>query len=270
MEEYRDIPNYEGLYQISNLGNVKSLPKGDGNGGRERLLKQEALNRNHTNYRRVTLCKEGITKRFQVHRLVADAFIENPTNKPQVNHIDNNGENNCVDNLEWVTGSENMIHSLTQGRLDNAISAKVAASIEAQKKLTEKRHAALIGQRFHNLTLTSIWLNKAMEYTYYTTAVCELCGNSCAKALTEVVNGRKSAHQCNDCNQQIRTKELRANKLAKLKGTVKHNHTIVNAWWDSEKELYRITVQCNLCNSFKDLTLAHFVDKRYKISCCIN
>lgn len=268
MEEYKDIPNYTGLYQVSNLGNVKSLPKGDGNGNKERLLKQEIIVRNHTNYRRVTLCKDGITKRFQVHRLVAQAFIDNPLNKPQVNHLDNNGENNCSTNLEWATGSENMLHAQKQGRLDKAVAAGVEASIKAQKKLTDERHSLLIGKRFNNLTLNSIWLNPDMEYTYYTTATCELCGNSCSKVLTEVINGRKSAHQCNDCNQQLRTKQLRVKKLTELKGSTKHNHLVTDAWWDAEKELYRVTIQCNSCSSSKDITLGHFNDKRYQSSCC--
>ena len=117
MEEvYRDIIGYEGKYQVSNLGNVKSLPKGDGNGNKERLLKQEINKRKHTNYRRVSLSSNGNVKRFLVHRLVGEAFIANPDNKPQINHIDNNGENNNSNNLEWVTGSENMIHAEKQGR----------------------------------------------------------------------------------------------------------------------------------------------------------
>jgi hypothetical protein len=266
MEEYRDIPNYLGLYQISNLGNVKSLPKRIG--GKERLLKQEIVRRDHTNYRRVTLSKDGITQRFQVHRLVAQAFIDNPLNKPQVNHLDNNGENNCSTNLEWATGSENMIHAQKQGRLDKAVAAGVVASVAAQQKLTAERHANLIGQRFHNLTLSHIWLNPDMEYTYYATAVCELCGHSCSKSLTEIVNGRKSAQQCNDCTQQLRTKQLRASKIAKLIGAVKHNHRITDACWNDERGVYMITVECNLCTVSKNITLSHFNDKRYKLTCC--
>ena len=120
VEIYKDIPGYEGLYQVSNLGNVKSLPKGDGNGNREKLLLQEVVKRNHTNYNRVILFREGETELFQVHRLVAEAFIPNPDNKPHVDHIDNNGKNNAADNLEWCTLSENMAHSSLQGREDLA------------------------------------------------------------------------------------------------------------------------------------------------------
>lgn len=117
MEIFKSIEGYEGSYEVSNFGNVKSLPKSDGNGNRERLLKQETNERNNTNYKRVSLSKNGKVKRFQVHRLVASAFIENLDNKPFINHIDNNGENNNSLNLEWVTHSENMIHAQKQGRL---------------------------------------------------------------------------------------------------------------------------------------------------------
>ena len=116
-EIFKDIDGYEGLYQISNFGNVKSLPKRDGNGNRERILKQEIMKRDHTNYRRVAFSSNGIVKRFQVHRLVGLAFISNPENKAQINHIDNNGENNNASNLEWATSFENMRHSYNQGRL---------------------------------------------------------------------------------------------------------------------------------------------------------
>lgn len=120
MEEvFVQVKEYEGLYEVSNLGNIRSLPKADGRAGR--ILKQELLSsHSHTNYRRVTLSKNGKTERFAVHRLVAKSFIDNPECKPHVNHIDNNGENNTVWNLEWCTQTENMEHSSKQGRQDSA------------------------------------------------------------------------------------------------------------------------------------------------------
>lgn len=137
-EIFKDIIGYEKLYKISNLGNVLSLSKNDGNGYRDRLLKQEVCKKDHTNYRRVTLSKNGKIKRFQIHRLVALHFINNKNNKPFVNHKDSNGENNNVDNLEWCTQSENMKHSQKEKRSysyeEMARKAKLCAKSKIEKR----------------------------------------------------------------------------------------------------------------------------------------
>ena len=116
-EVWKDIEGYEGLYQVSTCGNVKSLPKVRRNGTgtyiqKERLLKPSNTS---TGYKKVELCKDGKRKGFKVHRLVAIAFIPNPDNKPEVNHIDGNKINNNIDNLEWVTSSENSVHAYETG-----------------------------------------------------------------------------------------------------------------------------------------------------------
>ena len=116
-EVWKDIEGYEGLYQVSNFGNIKSLPRIRHNGKgtyiqKEKLLKQTFTS---TGYKKVELCKDGKRKGFKVHRLVAIAFIPNPDNKPEVNHIDGNKINNNIDNLEWVTSSENTIHAYETG-----------------------------------------------------------------------------------------------------------------------------------------------------------
>ena len=98
-EIWRDIDGYKGLYQISNKGRVKSLYKGS-----ERILKPGWMT---GGYLYVVLCKNRIKQKRKIHRLVAQAFIPNPDNKPQVNHKDENKKNNCADNLEWATAKEN-------------------------------------------------------------------------------------------------------------------------------------------------------------------
>jgi hypothetical protein len=267
-EIYMDIIGYKGLYKISNLGNVQSLAKADGRAGR--ILSQEVIKRNHTNYRRVTLSKDGKVKRFQVHRLVAHAFIPNPENKPQVNHIDNNGENNVYTNLEWCTGSENMIHSLKQGRLDTAITAKVTASVAQMALLTKERHEQLIGKQFANLVIEEIFLSETTEYSYNAKSICLLCECSCIKALTEVVNGRKSALQCNDCTQRMKTEANKQKKLNNLIGTSKGTTIVTKAWINPVNQRYYVEVTCNNCNSVKIVTLEHFKDKRYTTNCCVH
>lgn len=112
-EVWRDAVGFEGLYKISNLGRVKSVEKEVNNNGglqhrKERILK---THRNTHGYMQVILSKNKPYTRT-IHRLVAEAFIPNKKNKPQINHIDGDKTNNYVKNLEWATRSENMTHSV--------------------------------------------------------------------------------------------------------------------------------------------------------------
>ena len=120
-EIWKDIPNYEGLYQVSNFGRIKKLNKKmivkQENRtfiyhSKERMLKPQ---KEKTGYFNVVLYNATNKKHFKVHRLVAEAFIPNPENKPQVNHIDGNKQNNCVSNLEFCTNGENQIHAWGTG-----------------------------------------------------------------------------------------------------------------------------------------------------------
>lgn len=119
MEFWKEIPNYEGLYEASNLGKVRSkegkvtYSKLHG----KRVWKSRILKEKNKSGRdvRVDLWKNGEPKSFLVHRLVAETFIPNTDNKPCINHIDGNPRNNYVSNLEWVTYSENMKHAFKNG-----------------------------------------------------------------------------------------------------------------------------------------------------------
>lgn len=118
-EIWKDIKGYEGVYQVSNYGRVKSLQRyrvsksGTNQNVNEKILKQ-SCGKTHK-YLNVTLAKNKKNKTFQIHRLVALYFIPNPLNKSQVNHIDGNKQNNCVDNLEWCTCKENIHHAWKNG-----------------------------------------------------------------------------------------------------------------------------------------------------------
>ena len=112
-EEWRDIEGYEGKYMVSNMGNVKSLKRTVWyNGGyykkSEKILKGCD---NGKGYLRVELCKDGKGKWYRINRLVAQAFLENPQNLPEVNHIDQDKTNNKVENLEWCTNQYNVEYS---------------------------------------------------------------------------------------------------------------------------------------------------------------
>ncbi len=117
MELWKDVIGYEGYYQISNKGNVRSLDRFDGVHDRRGTVIIPNLKRN--GYLQVGLRKHRTRKWVGVHRLVAIHFIENPNNKPQVNHIDGNKQNNTVENLEWVTAKENQNHAVKIGLRDN-------------------------------------------------------------------------------------------------------------------------------------------------------
>ena len=116
MEIWKDIKDYEGLYQVSNIGKVRSLDRVvQGKLGSLRTLKGKELSAtdNGKGYLKVALQTNGRSTRkiYKVHRLVAETFIPNPLNKPEVNHIDCDKTNNHVSNLEWSTSSENSSHA---------------------------------------------------------------------------------------------------------------------------------------------------------------
>ena len=118
MEEWKDIKGYEGIYQVSNTGRVRSFLKKDGLVG-YRLSdtpKERALIEHGNGYIYVTLSKDGRNANHYVHRLVAEAFIGDIPKGCVINHIDYNKSNNCSDNLEITTQKGNVIHSVEKMR----------------------------------------------------------------------------------------------------------------------------------------------------------
>lgn len=105
-EVWKDIDGYEGLYQVSNHGRVKSL-----NYKRTGKAKVLSLKENNCGRMHVEIRRDGKKKDFLVHRLVASAFIPNPNNYPEINHMDENPKNNATWNLEWCTGLYNVRYS---------------------------------------------------------------------------------------------------------------------------------------------------------------
>ena len=106
MEKWKQIAGYEGLYEVSNLGRVRSLWF-----GKTRVLKPGKL---RNGYLFVTLCKDGKRKHLLVHRLVAGAFVPNPRNLETVNHKDEDKTNNAASNIEWLSRADNVAYSCPQ------------------------------------------------------------------------------------------------------------------------------------------------------------
>ena len=119
-EEWRNVVGYEGRYQVSSMGRVKSLERKRRKS--ERILKPIDDGRG---YLRVDLYAGGKRKRFKVHRLVCQAFHENPGNKPQVNHINEDKTDNRACNLEWSTRRENCNHGTRNERSAKALSKSI-------------------------------------------------------------------------------------------------------------------------------------------------
>ena len=122
-EVWRAVKNYEGRYEVSNFGRVKSLYDARHNIYREKILKPYS---NGKGYLRVGLFKDGKHKKFLVHVLVAQAFIPNQQNLPCLNHIDENTMNNCVNNLEWCTHEYNNNYGSHKQRIAKSLSKVVA------------------------------------------------------------------------------------------------------------------------------------------------
>ena len=138
-EIWKDIIGYEGLYQVSNLGRVKSLERYN---RRNIKIPEKILVGcvNYKGYHKVLLCKDGRQKQYSVHRLVMNAFVPNPNNYPVVNHKDENKLNNNVDNLEWCTVAYNNTYgnALEKARKTRKTSEKWKARNTSYKKPIEQ------------------------------------------------------------------------------------------------------------------------------------
>ena len=113
-ESWKDIPGWEGFYQASTLGRIKSISRLNSRGERikTKIRKQENDRRG---YPQIILCRNGKSKNYKTHQLIAAAFLPNPKNKLQVNHLNGIKNDNCIENLEWNTNLENMRHSWETG-----------------------------------------------------------------------------------------------------------------------------------------------------------
>lgn len=195
-ETWRDIPNYEGIYQVSNLGQVRSL---------DRIVSMRSPQNIRSikgkfmkpfieeGYKRLCLTKNGKKRKLWVHRLVAMAFIPNPNNLPEINHIDENPANNHVDNLEWC----DRLYNIHYGTRTERMAISQGCSVE-------------------QLTLQGDVINTFYSFHEAARAI----GNSAsASAICAVCRGRfksyygfkwRYKHGCADSNKLISGNQLHA------------------------------------------------------------
>lgn len=140
MEIWKDIKGFEGLYQVSNFGRVKSLERHrNGKRGAPTICKERilCLHRGKFGYLQACLCKDNKKHAPLVHRLVGEAFIPNTENLPCIDHIDGNRENNAVSNLRWCTTKENMNYSGVRNSISNTQKTSEACK-RHQRDIQEK------------------------------------------------------------------------------------------------------------------------------------
>lgn len=129
MENWKPVVGYEGIYEVSDQGRIKRVRPYNSTIAGHILLSR----RNRCGYSQISLSKNSSAKTKTIHRAVAEAFIPNPENKREVNHRDGNKENNLLSNLEWVTSSENQLHSY------NYLGKKVpTGSVRSDSKFTQQ------------------------------------------------------------------------------------------------------------------------------------
>ncbi len=176
MEIWKDIQGYEGLYQVSNLGNIRSLNRilKDRN-GREvnRRSKEIKQNPNTQGYLRVQLKKQGTQKYYFVHRLVAYHFVENPMPERYtvVNHLDFNYLNNKANNLEWTTIAGNNHYSFKRGRMK-----RTKEWLQHLRESNEKQGKSVIGTNIATgETIRFVCLNDCRSAGFQPSCVCNCC-----------------------------------------------------------------------------------------------
>lgn len=199
-EEWRDVVGYEGKYQVSNLGRVRSLNYM--RTGRVQILKPKI---SKYGYSEVTLLNNGITKGHKVSRLVAFAFIPNPNNKPYIDHIDTNRHNDRVNNLHWVTHSENMRNPITYARCCSLAKTRNLGRKTSEKtkqilrelNLGEKngfygrKHREESLKKMREYKASEVYLRKVMKpISQYTLEGVKVRDWACAKYAEKELGGR--------------------------------------------------------------------------------
>lgn len=170
---WKDVKGYEEYYEVSDTGKVRSKDRWVNNNGTMEFRKgRELRSANCRGYRLVALCVDAKPYKAKVHRLVAEAFIPNPDNKPEVNHINTVKDDNRVENLEWCTKSENMQNPLTQ----QAIRVRKSKPIKLIQDGVETIYSSILdASKILNITRQTIYRSLNGEPIYNNELRFELC-----------------------------------------------------------------------------------------------
>lgn len=159
-EIWKDVNGYEGLYQVSNFGNIRKLRFINNKVNKEKIFKISPQKQNK-GYLKVVLYKNGKYKNYLVHRLVASEFISNPNNYKEINHKDGNKENNSTNNLEWCTRSYNNKEAFRTGLKKASSTGKYGGENPKAKKINmlDKKTKKII-KTFPSMIEASQFINK--------------------------------------------------------------------------------------------------------------
>ena len=161
MALYKPIQGYEELYLVSSDGDIIALPRIVDNGYRKAHRKQHKMKQKTCAgvYKCVMLSKNGERKAYSVHRLVAQKYVPNPENKPQVNHIDGDKLNNHYTNLEWVTNAENRKHATVTGLQWSKLTLDEVRYIKQHKDIKTRELADKFGVTRHCINKIKAGIN---------------------------------------------------------------------------------------------------------------
>lgn len=187
-EEWKYITGYEGVFEVSSLGRIRR---------RYNILKQSFTK---DGYKQICLSINNIPKTFRVHRLVASAFIPNIHNKPCVNHLDSNKENNCIQNLEWCTHSDNIRHSFVFGTHPKW-NKGLKMNDEYKEKCRQRAIKASVHQKAREVRMADSAKRKICKhavglYHHSLSKICDASHSSDMDGLAKFIGFYNYCHRC--------------------------------------------------------------------------